>query len=149
MGLGKALKKAAKQLSSGAKKATAQLSAAVKDAPDMFNQIGQIGALPLQIAGGSITAGLSAAAPVLEQATGLLQANPALAGMLQTGLTGGGWNLGSLIPQAANEQAQPMPSYVAAPAQAPASPSVPVWVWIAAGAAALLGLVLVLFRRKG
>ena len=112
--------------------------------------IGAVGSLPVQAGFQSIAQTAPAAAQaiggvgqVAGQATQVLQENPALAGVLTSGLTGGGWNLGSLIPSQAMGNPGPSPSY--APPSA-AAPSVPVWVWIVGGVGALLAVVL--FIRK-
>lgn len=144
MGLGKALKKVAKQVREG-----------VKDAPAMARQIGEIGALPLQVVAGSLTSGLSAggdvlaaAAPVLGQATGILQANPMLGQALGAAVPG----LAPFLGGAAGTGQQAMQAYDM-PEAAPGygggggtGGAVPVWVWIAAAGAALVGLFM--FTRK-
>jgi hypothetical protein len=125
-------------------KAGKQLSTNVKHLPEVAQQIGQVGALPIQVVAGSVGAGLSAAAPVLGQATQILQDNPllgqAIAGAtgLPAGLFGGAAPAGGVeasgglfTPQTPVQQVQ----------------SVPLWVWIAGGAAALLGVFLIL-RKK-
>lgn len=126
------------------KKAGKQLSQNVSNLPKAAAQIGQVGALPIQIAAGSIGASLSAAAPVLGQATQILQENPllgqAIAGAtgLPGGLFGGGQVAGGVessgglfTPPTAVQQAQ----------------GIPLWVWITGGVAALVGAFLI-FRKK-
>lgn len=84
---------------------------------------------------------IKAAAPVLKQATSVIQANPMLAGIAGSmmGLPGGLLGGGGATTMAAPAEYAPAPD---------AGPSVPVWVWIAGGAAALVGLVLILKKKK-
>jgi hypothetical protein len=134
-------KKAGKVL----KKAGKQLSQNVSHLPEVANQIGQFGALPIQMVAGSMTGVMSAAAPVLEQATGLLQANPLLGQALSaaTGLPGGLFGGGQVAGGVESSGGMFTP---AAPVAQQAE-RIPVWVWIAGGAAALVGAFLI-FRKK-
>lgn len=142
MGLGKVLKKAVKQVSEG-----------LKDAPSMATQIGQTAALPITAVAGSLTSALgsggevlAAAAPVLGQATGILQANPLLGQALGAAVPGLGAFLGG-APATGQQAMQAYDIPQAAPSYGGDGGSgVPVWVWIAAAAAAVVGLFL--FLRK-
>jgi hypothetical protein len=102
---------------------------------------------PIQFAASTVGQGLSAAAPVLGQATQILQENPLLGQAIgaATGMPVSSWLTGSAVPQAAMAEGATAPVYVTP--DEPNKPTVPVWVWLAAGVAALGGVFL-LTRKK-
>jgi hypothetical protein len=135
-----------KKINKVVKKAGKQLSQNVSHMPEVATQIGQIGALPLNIAAGSIGAGLSAAAPVLGQATGILQANPLL-GQALSAATGMPAGLFGGMPADAGGGGGAFGGTAAVPMPQQQPGGVPIWLWIVGGIAAALGLFLII-RKK-
>jgi hypothetical protein len=129
-------------ISKAGKKAGKQLSTNIRHLPQAAKQIGEVGAFPVTAAIGSVGSVLTAAAPVLGQATQILQDNPMLGQALGTMVPGMGGLFSGGAPSAGGPIMMP-----AAEPEGQAQPGMPMWVWLAAGAAALVGLFLFL-RRK-
>lgn len=130
MGLGGALKKV-----------SSQVRQAIKDTPssaaNVATAVGSVGAIPITATLAAAGSSLTAAAPVLQQASGIVQSNPALAGILgdALGIPGLGGAFGGGGAASGDAGYAGMPT---------AKASVPVWVWIGGGIVALVGLVLLL-----
>lgn len=135
-----------KKIGKTIQKAGKQLSQNVSHLPEVATQIGQVGALPINVVAGSVGAGLSAAAPVLSQATGILQANPLLGQALSaaTGMPAG--LFGGMPADAGGGGGGAFGGTAAMPVQQQPA-GVPIWLWIVGGLAAALGLFLII-RKK-
>lgn len=101
------------------------------------------GALPFELVGGIAAKSIQGVAPALGAATGVLRANPELAGLAggAIGMPG----LGGLFGGSADMAQAPVGGQFTGQA---VSPSIPMWVWIAGGIAAALGLFLFLRKKS-
>jgi hypothetical protein len=136
---------AGRQVADAGRKVGNQLSTNIKHLPEVAAQVGAVGAFPVTAAIGSIAPVLTAAAPVLGQATQMIHSNPLLGQALGSMVPG----LGGLFSGGAPAAAPGGGGIITEMAAQPQTerPGVPVWVWIAAAGAAVLGLFFLL-RRK-